>query len=355
MENVAMTVTEEMLRAAESAHKHRQGDWRDGVRAALEAAEAVRPVPALPTREEIERKLAECRYLSDEVGYVFYLLRQHAPSAPPEPDTRIKGARAYCPSCKAFLLGGEWFPQRACGTCHTETLAVLNHGDGAWGELPEPDTRPLQVTATEWREYLDGRGVCVTPLDLLNAILARRDESDFTAEDELKVVEAELRGTHDEIELLRAKLDKMSGQIAIDAADHARSFLRVCVERDETQAKLDALRKACEHLAEESHSNVGHIRGQLRHALRATQDYTADKSPSADNVFGDAGNDFFAQQHMLSQPAAPVVEPEPLEQRVERIETACEALYLWFVGTPGATAIKIRAALAAVGKDADHG
>lgn len=31
--------------------------------------------------------------------------------------------RSWCPTCKAFLNGGDHFKGRACGTCHSETVA----------------------------------------------------------------------------------------------------------------------------------------------------------------------------------------------------------------------------------------
>ena len=42
-----------------------------------------------------------------------------------------KGSRAYCPRCEGFLLGGEWFKGRACGTCHGETVLAIPHNEDA--------------------------------------------------------------------------------------------------------------------------------------------------------------------------------------------------------------------------------
>jgi hypothetical protein len=232
MEDVAMTVTEEMTRAAHEAAAGVctfDGDLRALLSAALEAAEAVRPVPALPTwTYELASKLYDAYMLDNE--------------------------------------GGDQYAQLYRGG-----LRVF--GSVAPSAPPVPDTRPLQVTADEWQEYIH-IDMPHPPLAALNSILARR------------------------------------------------------------------------------------------------------QSPSADNVFGDAGNDFFAQQHMLSQSAAPVVEPgglselrmqvsdlvervvalEAVEQRVERIEAACRALHGWW--KPDALAGSYEAAinaLAAVGKEPDRG
>lgn len=33
--------------------------------------------------------------------------------------------RSWCPECRAFLAGGAWFVDRACGTCHATTVPVM--------------------------------------------------------------------------------------------------------------------------------------------------------------------------------------------------------------------------------------
>jgi hypothetical protein len=37
--------------------------------------------------------------------------------------------RSWCPSCKAYLLGGVHFKGRHCGTCHTETIPAVMSAD----------------------------------------------------------------------------------------------------------------------------------------------------------------------------------------------------------------------------------
>lgn len=47
--------------------------------------------------------------------------------------------RSWCPSCKAYLLGGTHFAGRACGTCHTETMvAIMQSEDVVVPEKDEP-------------------------------------------------------------------------------------------------------------------------------------------------------------------------------------------------------------------------
>ena len=37
-------------------------------------------------------------------------------------DRVVHPDRSWCPSCNGFLLGGEHFDGRRCGTCHGETV-----------------------------------------------------------------------------------------------------------------------------------------------------------------------------------------------------------------------------------------
>jgi hypothetical protein len=269
MENVAMTVTDKMLCAAFFAAGRVESidDLGKVMRAALEAADAVRPVPALPSLRDIstevrlllDRGLARHELHDPIVDYVLGLLRQHAPSAP-----------------------------------------------------PVPDTRPLQVTADEWH------AACARTSDLaaVNRVLARRPQGD-----------AQVIWLHQTIADLRAEIEDLQRKLreAFDGEvehGHAmRNALAVEREHSATMARhIDKLDQEVERWRERAESAeskllradiLEHCGVCISNALATTQSPiadTADKSPSADNVFGDAGNDFFAQQHMLSQPAAPAVE-----------------------------------------------
>ena len=44
-------------------------------------------------------------------------------------------ARSWCPSCRDYLLGGEHFEGRACGTCHTLTIDPIAALEVAWEAL----------------------------------------------------------------------------------------------------------------------------------------------------------------------------------------------------------------------------
>jgi hypothetical protein len=355
-----MTITEEMILAASKAWHEDVAPWtvdRASMRRALEAAEAVRPVPALPTREEIARRLDACavEYLPSEdwlamADYVLDLPRQHAPSAPPEPEASVidlsdKPNREVLVTVRgqSFAVLPEVLDALSEISRNGELVVTLGNVHNfckvrvATRQPPVPDTRSLQVTEDEWREYMYGqdRSAYDTPLDWINSILARRPgvdperlRLDLLAKENALAVERET--------CVRLRAQIAEPRVAWSVVERWKADFAAQRDRAEAaEAKLDALRKACtvsrdevvaidsdrrratEGLVEYAVIRVAYI-DRVQAALQATQSPipdTADKSPSDDNVFGDAGNDFFAQQHMLSQPPGAL----PEERRIDDV------------------------------------
>jgi hypothetical protein len=258
-----MTVTAKMVDAAIlSLHEHVPPLTCEyaAMRRALEAAEAVRPVPVLPDfgPQTFQPKCAVCNeresehhYNGASYGKCGAFVSKHAPSAP-----------------------------------------------------PEPDARPLQVTADEWREYVRGPeyvGGDHSPLQWLNGILARRPGVEPVSQ-EL----AELRERYPD---------------ALLQAEHLGEQL------EQAKTKLDALRKACRDLLAAAYVGDGKIVcpdafiGPVRAIHKELLDALQDAQPEAH-----AARDPWAERYgYVPEPPA---EPDLREQvrglmaRVERHEKA---------------------------------
>jgi hypothetical protein len=171
-----MTITDEMCHAAyvELAARNRTTPLII-VRLALKAAEAVRP--ASQELAELRERYPDALLQAEHLG------------------EQLEQARATI---------AEWKQVTCCGSPEGVTR---DRGEHAPSAPPEPDTRPLQVTEDEWRKYMSMHSD-LPPLDQLNSILALRQPEPTHSGD------AQVIWLHQTIADLRAEVEDLQRKLS---------------------------------------------------------------------------------------------------------------------------------------------